>query len=79
MQITDNGEQDVIFNGVADHLYEGKNLKLSQFVNRLKNCNWFFQIFKNPNKNNTRSINWDTFSFNEFGHFFGQKIKKDNS
>ena len=25
VQITDNGEKDVIFNGVADHLYEGKN------------------------------------------------------
>ena len=33
VQITDNGEEGVIFNGVADHLYEGKNLKVSQFLN----------------------------------------------
>ena len=27
VQITDNGKKDVIFNGVADHLYEGKNVQ----------------------------------------------------
>jgi hypothetical protein len=30
VQITDNGEQDVIFNGVADHLYEEEILEQSR-------------------------------------------------
>ena len=42
VQITDNGEKDVIFNGVADHLYEGM-VKCSSDQEKLKAEN--FQNF----------------------------------